>query len=196
MNINLWRSGLRAWLSTKVLVDTWDLRNPIVYATTNGFIPPLQSISFANDQVGEATAIQDFYLTSRYSAETKYNDLPIGQLEQTYITITRRLSLEYLSIAGLTQLDMITVADAIQVIEYGDGHADWLVTLVFSCRIGWVVVPTALPGDIVLPGGIIPPPTPIDRIVTGLFTEKLRSTDHRDPATRDKFGTLVIHTNP
>lgn len=167
-------------------VDTWDLRNPIVYGTINGFIPPLQSVLYDNSASNEATAIQDFYLTSRYSADTKYADLPVGQLEQTYTTICRRLSLEYLSLADLLLFDILPVADNIQIVEYGDGLADWLVTMVFSCRISWVVEPTPLPGDVVIP------PTAINRIITGLFTEKLRSTDHNNPLTLDKVGTLVV----
>lgn len=186
MIISLWRSGLKSWLSSKMLVDTWDLRNPIVYGTINGFIPPLQSILFDNGAAGEATALQDFYLTSRYSADTKYADLPIGSLEQTYTTICRRLSMEYVNLAPLLTFDILPVQDNIQVIEYGDGLADWLVTLVFSCRISWVVEAVPLPGDIITPA------KPIDRIVTGLFAEKLRSIDHLNPNTRDKFGSLVI----
>ena len=186
MNIQTWRSGLRSWLTAKMLVNTWDLRNPLVYSTINGFIPPLQSLVYVNDSVGSVVALQDFYLTSRYPATIKYADLPLGQLEQTYVTIARRLSLEYLSLAALTDFDMLPVPDSIQVIEYGDGLADWLVTLVFSCRLTWIVSPTLLPGDV-----ITPLPT-INKLVTGLFTEALTSTDHLNPLTRDKFGTLVV----
>lgn len=190
MNISAWRSGLRSWLTTKMLVSTWDLRNPTVYGSINGFIPPLQSILFDNSAAGEATALQDFYLTSRYPAETKYADLPLGNLEQTYTTICRRLSQEYGSLAPLLTFDILPVADNIQVIEYGEGLADWLVTMVFSCRLAWGVDETPLPGDIVVP------PTQVTKIVTGLFAEKLKSTNHLDPLTRDKFGTLVIRPRP
>lgn len=194
MNIGLWRQGLKAWLNSKMLIDTWELRNPIVYDTTNAFLPPLMNISYLDGDIGEANGVQDIYLTSKYNGDTQYDRLPIGQLEQTYITLQRKLSTEYTSIAPLTQLDIITVPDSIQVIEDGQELADWLVTLVISCKISWVVSPTLLPGE-------LPPPT-VDNLTlnTGLFTSKLEPTnlvlpnydeDFRNPARRDKVGNIT-----
>jgi hypothetical protein len=98
--------------------------------------------------------------------------------------------MEYTSLAPLLSFDILPVQDNIQVIEYGDGMADWLVTMVFSCRISWIVDSTPLPGDVLVP------PTVITKVSAGLFTEKLTSKDHLNPATRDKYGTLVIKPKP
>lgn len=193
MNIGLWRQGLKAWLNSKMLIDTWELRNPITYNTTNAFLPPLMNISYLDGDIGEANGVQDIYLTSKYNGDTKYDQLPIGQLEQTYITLQRKLSTEYTSIAPLTQLDIITVPDSIQVIEDGQELADWLVTLVISCKISWVVSPTLLPGE-------LPPTVNNLTLNTGLFTSKLAPTnlalpnydeDFRNPARRDKVGNIT-----
>lgn len=194
MNIGLWRQGLRAWLNTNMLVDTWELRNPIAYGKTNAFLPPLMNVSFLDGDVGEANAVQDIYLTSKYNGDIKYDLLPIGQLEQTYITLQRKLALEYTSIAPLTQLDIITVPDSIQVVEDGQELADWLVTLVLSCKISWIPSPTLLPGETVT---VLPNLTTVK---TGLFTSKLTPTDQGVPdyqadfkntTRRDKVGDII-----
>lgn len=195
MNIALWRQGLKAWLNGKMLVDTWELRNPLVYNTINAFLPPLTDISFLDGAVGEANAVQDIYLTSKYDGVTRYTDLPIGELEQRYITIQRKLVLEYASIAPLTQLEVITVPDAIQVIEDGEGLADWLVTLVFSVRVSWIPEPTLLPGE------VDKPVTGIKTLNTGLFTSKLKPSnpevpdhvsDFKNPTRRSKVGDIKV----
>lgn len=195
MDIGLWRQGLKQWLNAKVLVDTWELRNPLKYNTINGFLPPLAEVSFLDGSVGEANAVQDIYLTSKYTGDLKYDQLPIGQLEQTYITIQRRLTREFGAIAPLTQMEVVTVPNCIQVSEDGVEMADWLVTLMFSCRISWVVSPTLLPGD-------IPTPLPIIReINTGLFTGLVKpsntqvpdpAADFINPARRNKVGDIKV----
>jgi hypothetical protein len=195
MNIGLWRQGLKQWLSTKLLVDTWELRNPLKYNTINGFIPPLTSVAYVDGSSGEATGIQDFYLSSKYSGDTKYDALPIGQLEQTYVTIQRRLSLDYPTIAPLSNLEILLVPDCIQVAEDGEGMADWLVTLIFSCNIAWVVSPTLLPGDEDKPLPVI------HEVNTGLFTGMVKPSnplvpnyqqDFLDPARRNKVGNIKV----
>lgn len=173
MNIGLWRQGLKSWLNTKMLIDTWELRNPITYGTTNAFLPPLSSISYLDGDVGEANAVQDIYLTSKYNGSIPYDQLPIGQLEQTYITLQRQLVVQYRSIAPLTRVEVLTVNDCIQVQEDGQELADWLVTLVVSCSISWVVEPTALPGET----ATVTPP--VVQVRNGLFTAKLQ------PVTKD-----------
>lgn len=194
MNTSLWRQGLKAWLTSKMVVDTWELRNPIVYGTTNAFLPPLMNVSYLDGDVGEANAVQDIYLTSKYNGDIKYDQLPIGQLEQTYITLQRKLVLEYASIAPLTQLEVITVPDCIQVIEDGQELADWLVTLVLSCKISWIPSVTLLPGEVPV---VV---TPLTRVKTGLFTGKLVATtpevpdypaDFKNPTRRDKVGDIT-----
>lgn len=184
MILSLWRSGLRSWLASKLLVDSWELRNPTVYGTLNAFIPPLRSIEYLDDSSGLATAIQDFYITSRYRGDTSYDSLPIGTREQLYTSIQYRLVAEYASIAPLVDLTSLKVENPVQVMEYGDGLADWLVTLEFSFGLTWVLEPTTLPGDVVLPV------TPITSINTGLYTEHLASTSHTDTTQRDKVGDL------
>lgn len=194
MNIGLWRQGLKTWLNVNMLVDTWELRNPIVYNTINAFLPPLMNISYLDGDVGEANGVQDIYLTSKYDGVLKYDSLPIGQLEQTYITLQRKLALEYTSIAPLTQLDIITVPDSIQVMEDGQDYADWLVTIVLSMRISWVPTPTLLPGE--TPKVY----TPVTQVNTGLFTGILTPSDpllpnpeadFRNPSRRDKVGDII-----
>lgn len=178
-----------------MLVDTWELRNPVVYGTLNAFLPPLQNLTFMDGMVGEATAVQDIYLTSKYSGDTKYDQLPVGTLEQTYSTIQRKLSLEYTSICPLTEFEMLSVPDAIQVSEDGEGMADWLVTLVFSCKITWIPSVTLLPGD-----DTAPLPS-MDKIRIGLFAGLLAPSnkdvpnpdvDFRNPLRRDKFGEVLV----
>lgn len=199
MNIGLWRQGLKVWLNSKMLVDTWELRNPIVYGTTNAFLPPLMNVSYIDGDIGEANAVQDIYLTSKYNGDIKYDLLPIGQLEQTYITLQRKLTLEYQSIAPLTRIEVITVPDCIQVIEDGQELADWLVTLILSCKISWVVSPTLLPGDISTPVPVL------TTVKTGLFTSKLAPTnlvlpnypaDFVNPVRRDKVGNIITKPLP
>lgn len=185
MLLNLWRSGLRSWLASKLLVDSWELRNPTVYGTLNAFIPPLRMIEFPNNDDRIALAIQDFYITSRYRGDAAYDTLPLGILEQLHANIQYRLSLEYGSIAPLVSLEVSKVENPVQVMEYGDGLADWLVTLEFSFGITWVFTPTPLPGDTVLP---IPN---ITSVTTGLYTEHLASPSHTDPTQRDKVGDLI-----
>jgi hypothetical protein len=186
MQIDQWRTGLQQWLSTFLVVDSWDLKNPTEYQKTNGFIPPLQNISFNKDDIGSATANQDFYLTTRYSGEIKYNSLPLGKLEQLYTSICRRLTLTYANIAPLTDLRLLTVGDGIQIQEYGDGLADWLITMVFSVDLTWIHTPTALPGDI-----LNTQPLELKRIDIGLFTE-LMTSDRTDPTQRSKVGDLPV----
>ena len=193
MDINLWRSGLKTWLNSKLLVDTWELRNPYAYGTVNAFLPPLQNLTFMDGMVGEATAIQDVYLTSKYPGETKYDQLPVGTLEQKYVSIQKKLATEYTTICPLTALEMLTVPDAIQVSEDGEGMADWLVTLVLSCKITWV------PSDTLLPGENPVIVNPITSLNIGLFKGLLAYTnpqapeyekDFRDPLRRDKVGNI------
>jgi hypothetical protein len=185
MNISLWRTNLKTWLSTYVLIDSWELRNPVVYNTTNGFIPPLSAITFDDGSTEIASAVSDFYLTTRYPSSLKYDQLPLATLEQLYTSIVLRLNAEYSGIAPLMEFSMSPINECIQVQEYGDDVADWLITMVFSCKLFWTPDITALPGG---------NPTPISlvSITSGLFTEQLSSTDHRNPLTRDKVGNIVV----
>ena len=191
MNINLWRKGIHKWLDSYLLVDSWELRNPTSYEKVNAFIPPLQAISFQNNQIEQVSATQDFYLTIRYRGEYTYDSLPIGKYEQLYTDIVRRLQLNYKSIADLLDLQVLTVDNPIQVSEYGDDSTgDWLVVLVFKMGIVWLPEPTLLPGDLPV---VLLQPVKLD---VGLFTEHLRSTDHLDASQRDKFGKMSITAPP
>lgn len=185
MLISQWRTGLKAWLLKYLTIDTWELRNPIDYNRTNGFIPPLQGIICKDDSLGTCMANQDIYLTTRYRGDLKYDQLPLGQLEQLYSTIGARLSSTYASIAPLIDFELLSVPECIQVTEYGDDLADWLITLVFSANITWLPTATALPGD-VQGKAIIP-----TRIDIGLFTMCPSSSDISNPVNRNKVGTLI-----
>lgn len=186
MLISQWRSGLRAWLNQYLVIATWELRNPTEYNSTNGFLPPLQSIVSNSDALGTCSANQDIYLTTRFRGDVKYDQLPLGQLEQLYAMVGRGLIAGYAGIAPLADFDLLPVVDSIQIVEYGDDLGDWLVTLVFSMQILWVPTITLLPGATVSP--LILP----NRIDIGLFTEKLYSTNHLDPVTRSKVGDLTV----
>lgn len=182
MNINQWRTGLKGWLQAKLLVDTWELRNPTEYGTLNGFIPPVQKIRFTDTDPGQVSALSDFYLTTRYRADSKYADLPLGNMEQLHATISRRLSLEYASIAPLLEFEMLAVDDPVQVMEYGDRQADWLVTLSFTAALVWIPDITPLPGDV--PGNTI-----VYNLKADLYTEHL--TDKLpDRSKWDKVGKI------
>jgi hypothetical protein len=195
MDIGLWRSGLATWLDSKMVVDSWELRNPTEYGKLNAFIPPLQSINFNDDEVGRAFAVQDFYLTYRYRGDILYVDLPLGVLEQRYVTLCRRLVREFKAIAPIESLELLPAKDAIQVSEYGDSKADWLITMVISAQISWVPSPTQLPAE-VISDPIPEPPIIIQTITQGLYAEKLTSTDHLEPTTRDKYGELQLQRLP
>lgn len=186
MNVTQWRSGLQSWLSTFLLVDSWELRNPTQYGTINAFISPLQAVSFLSEGVDRCTANQDLYLTSRYSGDTLYKDLPLGTLEQLYTTISRRFVLTWGDIAPILDLQIVPVTNCITVEEYGDDPGDWLVTLIFSLQITWQPTITPLPGDGALPV------VDIRQINNGLFRQLISSNDPLDPNTRDKFGQTII----
>jgi hypothetical protein len=185
MNINLWRTGLKVWLSTYVLIDSWQLRNPVVYNKTNGFIPPLSAIRYDDGNTDVATCVSDFYLTTRYPSSLLYDQLPLANWEQLYVSIAMRLKLEYASIAPLLGIEVSAVNECIQVQEYGDEIADWLVTMVFSCKLTWSPDITTLPGG---------NPTPVNlvSVTSALYTEQSSSDDHRNPLTRDKVGDIVV----
>lgn len=185
MNISLWRSGLRSWITANIPVDTWDLRNPVTYNTWNVFTPPLRSIIHNSDQLGTVEAEQDIYLTIRYTGETRYQDLPIGNLEQLYVTVLYKLQHEWASIAPLLEFQTLSLVDGIHIQEYGDELADWLVTLAFSVKLAWVAEPTLIPGG-------TPPLTPntgkLD-ITGGLFTV-LSSTNVPPGNPKDRVGDI------
>lgn len=186
MNIAQWRTGLRTWFTNFLVVDSWDLRNPTEYAKTNAFISPLQNLTFINGETDFCVANQDIYITTRYRGDTKYDQLPLGSLEQLYSAVAQRLVLTFTDIAPLRALELVAVPECISVVEYGDDMADWLVTLMFSVNISWVPDKTPLPGD---------PASPVENINAvniSLFREKINSDNHLDPATRDKYGQITI----
>lgn len=187
MNINIWRPGLKAWLSQYVIVSSWDVRNPTEYNTTNGFIAPLQGLTFTDGATDQCVANQDIYLTSRHRGDLKYDELPLGDLEQLYSMVAQRLTTTYADIAPLQALEVIPVADCINVQEYGDDLGDWLVTLTFSLVLTWVPTSTALPGDLT-----VDPIVALKQIDVGLFKADLDAIDLNDPLTRNKYGEMPV----
>ena len=186
MLISLWRTNLKQWLTRYMVIDTWELRNPVEYNKTNGFIPPLQAIHNLADSIGTCTANQDIYLTTRFRGDILYDQLPLGQLEQLYSMVGQGLIREYAGIAPLLDFQMLPVADSIQVIEYGDNLGDWLITLVFSMNITWIPTVTLLPGD----DRLIK--TAIDRIDIGLFTTHIFDKDKQGKDVISKVGTIPV----
>lgn len=186
MLISEWRSGLRAWLNKYILVDSWELRNPTEYNKVNAFLPPLQNIIHNSDQVGSCNANQDIYLTVRYRGDLKYDELPLGDIEQLYSMVAVGLNRGYADIAPLLDFDLLPVPDSVQVQEYGDGLADWLVTLVFTMNISWLATKTPLPGE------IVDPRLPLREINAELFTTYVQTPDMSNPLTRSRVGTVKV----
>jgi hypothetical protein len=189
MDLREWRSGFKTWVQQLMVVDSWELRNPTIYGKLNAYLPPLQALDYSTDDLGTCSAIQDLYLTLRYRGDARYEELPLGSLEQLHLMLTRRLVTTWQDIADLSDLVPLAVNEALRVEEYGDGEeADWLVTLVFSMRLIWFATPSPLPGDSAEPA------IDVKQIEVGLFTERLEPKDHSDPTRRDKYGQVTART--
>lgn len=191
MIISLWRKGLKVWLNKVFKIASFDLRQPIEYGEWVCFLPPLANLSIRDGDSPNAVAIQDIHLSVRYRADTRYIDLPLEDIEGVVVSFQLRLLNEYQSIAPLSSLIVLQIADTIKVSEYGDGMADWLVSMVFAVELTWVpeLEPVLAP----------PPAQPITSIVNGLFVTHLTPLaplltppeSFTDIRNRDKFGEII-----
>ena len=146
MRISTWRPGMIIWLNHRILINTWELRNPEVVGETAGFLPPLRLIKHYIGESGqaEAEATQEIYITTRYSRDFKYSELPLPQIEGVYSSLCQDLLKDHQSIVPGLDLTInpsahhMVLVDPIQVQEYGDDLADWLVTMVFYVILKWM----------------------------------------------------------
>jgi hypothetical protein len=143
MKISTWRSGLVNWLSTKITIDSWDLHEPLYPGITHAFLPPLRSFMLKvvgnNDIIAEA--VQEIWLTTMYPRELKYQQLPLNTIEGAYSSLCQKILMEHTKIANIIDLDIGHTQhinqQPIQVIEYGDDQADWLIRLCIVAAIKW-----------------------------------------------------------
>jgi hypothetical protein len=110
-------------------IDSFDLRNPLDYEELVCFLPPLASVVVGDDSSLTSSAFQDIFLTVRYPANVKYQELPLDKLEGTLISLQLRLLKQWVEIAPLIDLNVLSLDQPIKVVEFGDSMADWLVTL-------------------------------------------------------------------
>ncbi len=145
MKLSTWRPAIIAWLNQRVNIQTWELRNPLDVGETAGFLPPLKYIKHSVTEAGkEAEATQEIYITTRYSRDLKYAQLPLGLIEGVYSSICQDLLDDGQGIVdGLDILinpgaHHMVLTDPIQIQESGDDIADWLITMVFYVTIKWI----------------------------------------------------------
>jgi hypothetical protein len=175
MRLSTFRPSLIAWLNRKLIIHSWELKAPEEVGKTNAFLPPLRSMEHYESESGRsAKGTQEIYLTTRYSRDVKYADLPLNFTEGVYSTICQLLLSDYQSIADLVDLNINMSDQAIQVTEQGDKYGDWIITMVIYARIVWVPERERPPAG---GGGIGVNPDPvlpnIIQIDTGIFREHL-----------------------
>lgn len=190
MRISTWRPSLRRWLEKIIKVSSYDLRQPTEYGEWICHIPPLANIAVVEGISYKAMAVQDIYFTIRYRADSRYIDLPLNNVEGLLMSLQLKALGEWEDIATLSDLRVLNVNDPVRVSEYGDGMADWLVTMVLSLELNWIPELEPELGTPELPT--------ITRIDTGLYTEHLAPLpplldlpdSHLDPRNRDKYGQM------
>jgi hypothetical protein len=153
MRLSIWRPKLLTWLGQKVNVDSWGIQVPETVGQTTGYLPPLKDIHHDLDSplsvIG--SAVQDIYILQRHSRDTKYIDLPLGELEGLYSTLAIRLVHDWEMIIpetslepgtqGLIKLELNSLDAPISLEESGDGLGEWLVRLHWQLAIQWVADP-------------------------------------------------------
>jgi hypothetical protein len=130
MRLSDWRNNFLDWLGDKVEITSLYLDNPEKPGDTNVFMPPLRNIkNWVSDAGLRATGTQDLYITTRYSRDLAYHELPISTIEGFYSSLAHMLLLEYQGIADIIDLWFNPSEVPIEVTEHGDGSGDWLITL-------------------------------------------------------------------
>lgn len=143
MKLSTWRPGLVAWLSSKIHIDTWELRIPEVVGEVACFIPPLRGIKHYIGETGNklAEADQEIFLSYRFSRELPYASLPLNLIEGIYSSICQEILADHQSIADTLDVDSGNFLHSelpIQVSEVGDNYGDWLVTINLHLSIKWI----------------------------------------------------------
>ena len=150
MLLSTWRPAITAWLTDKIQIDTWELRIPEYVGETAAFLPPLRQIRQYSSEGGSgsrskfATATQDIFITTRYSRDLSYSELPINVAEGAHASITSDLLSDYQAIAALIDVDTDRYLDTdfpVTVTEVGDDYGDWLISLQLQLTIKWLVEP-------------------------------------------------------
>jgi hypothetical protein len=118
----------------------------------------MRSIRFFSEQgQNRGSGVQEIYITVRYPYTTRYEQLPLSDLEAAYISLSYGLFHDAQAIADvisieIDQTDMsITVAeDPAGVESPGLDYGDWITTLRFNLSVLWVAEPelTGLTGNL------------------------------------------------
>jgi hypothetical protein len=145
MRLSTWRPGMLTWLESRVSINTYELRDPLVDSEVAAFLPPLRNIKHSDDTNGvpTASAVQDIFLTTRYPNTIKYSQLPLALTEGAYSTLCQYLLKDFQSIADLNDAYLVEAEQPIQVTEIGDEDGDWLITTAIMLYITWTPEPEA-----------------------------------------------------
>lgn len=132
MKLSTWRNSFIDWLETKISIDSYYLEEPEAVGDTSVFLPPLRTMSVVEADSGFiGTATQDVWITTRYSRDLSYQELPISTIEGTYNSIALAFIKECQSIADIIEGSINTSEDSIFVGEWGEGRGDWIVRMKF-----------------------------------------------------------------
>lgn len=140
MRLSTWRSAIINWIANKVTINTYELRIPEVVGETAGFFPPLRNIKHfdgGEDGTPTAQATQEIYITTRFSRDLQYSELPLQTVEGIYSSLCQDLLKDAQAIAGLLDLWVNPSEQPIQVSEVGDDYGDWLITMAIYVVIKW-----------------------------------------------------------
>ena len=170
MLISTWRYTLTNWLEANVAIDSWFLDTPGL-SQTLAFVPPLQRAAIANTPQGlQAEGVQAFHLRRRYPRNIRYSELPLGDLEATWLTLALR------AIAagygwGLSNLEILS-CDPVAVIETSGSQSDWTIELSWRLGLTWPAI--ADPAALLIgaeTGNV--PAYPVSQIAAGLYAQPL-----------------------
>lgn len=190
MRLSTWRPSIKSWLSRKLRITSFDLKQPTDYENIICFLPPLSNITITEGSYDVGTAVQEVYLTIRYLGDLKYVDLPLAEAEGLIVSLQLLLATGFSNIADLKQLTLLDIEEPIKVSEYGDGMADWLMTLRVAMQIVFIAEPE---GALDYPNS-----DTVVKLSANLYTEHLEPKppylappdSHKDVTNRDNFGTI------
>ena len=159
MKLSTWRSSFIEWLETKITIDSYYLEEPEAVGDTSVFLPPLRNIRvFEADSGFIGVATQDVWITTRYSRDLSYQELPITLIEGTYNSIAYYFAKECQGIADLIDGSVNSSEDSIFVGEWGEGRGDWIVRMKFIFNFSYISEPEEDDATII-----------IDRIQLGIY---------------------------
>lgn len=169
MKISQWRNVFITWLTNQIVVDSYFLDMPDAVGKTNLFLPPLRNIkNYESDSGYNSTATQDIYITTRYSKDLDFWELPLNVIEGTYCQIAHSLLRQYQDInEDIIEVFINPSEDAITVGELGDQRGDWIVTMKYIVTIRLVFEPENEDQSILN----------ISQVNIGLYKEKIDGTE-------------------